>query len=49
MRGCKSGCGENSNELTYSVKDKELMSSCESVSFSGWTFLCDIGCYCNDL
>jgi len=24
MRGCESGCGENGNELTCSVKDREL-------------------------
>jgi len=24
VRGCESGCGENSNELTYSVKEREL-------------------------
>ena len=45
MKGFESGCGENSNESTCSVKTGNWMSILATVGISGRTFLSDIGCY----
>jgi hypothetical protein len=45
MRGCESGCGENSNELMCCVEDRELNELLNNCWILRKTFLCDIDCY----